>query len=151
MPTVYDVPPDALIARTAEHIKRNVPEVAPPAWARFVKTGAQAERPPQNPDWWFVRAASVLRKVYIMGPVGVSRLRKEYGGRRRRGSRPAHFVKGGGAIIREILQQLEAAKLVKTMGNKGRVVTNEGRGLLDRLAGEVRRTAKKESRLKRGR
>lgn len=138
MPTVYDAPPDNLIERVAEYIKKNVPEVTPPAWAKFAKTGAQAERPPQNPDWWFIRAASVLRKIYIMGPIGISRLRKEYGGKRRRGMRPAHFVKGGGAIIRKVLQQLEGAKLVKILEKKGRVVTDEGRGLMDSLAGEVR-------------
>jgi len=145
VPTVYDVPPDALIARVAEYIKKNRTEVTPPAWAKFVKTGAQAERPPQNPDWWFIRAASVLRKVYIMGPIGISRLRKEYGGRRRRGSRPDHFVRGGGAIIRKVLQQLEGAKLVKTLEKKGRVVTDEGRGLMDALAGKVKRKTEKKA------
>jgi small subunit ribosomal protein S19e len=29
-----------------------------------------------NPDWWFVRAASMLRKLYLRGPIGVSRMRK---------------------------------------------------------------------------
>lgn len=145
VPTVYDVSPDTLIARVAEYIKKNVPEVKPPEWAKFAKTGAQAERPPQDPDWWFIRTASVLRKIYIMGPIGTSRLRKEYGGRRRRGSRPAHFVKGGGAIIRKVLQQLEGAKLVKTLEKKGRVVTDEGRGLLDALAGKVKRKTERKA------
>jgi len=149
VPTVYDAPPDILIARVAEYIKKNVPEVTPPAWAKFVKTGAQAERPPQNPDWWFTRAASVMRKIYIMGPIGVSRLRNEYGGSRKSGLRPRHFVKGGGAILRKVLQQLEAAKLVKTLEKKGRVVTDEGRGLMDALAGEViQKTEKKAPRKK---
>ena len=152
VPTVYDVPPDALIERVTEYIKKNVPEVTPPEWAKFVKTGAQAERPPQNPDWWFIRAASVLRKIYIMGPIGISRLRKEYGGRRRRGMRPAHFVRGGGAIIRKVLQQLEGAKLVKILEKKGRVVTDEGRGLMDSLAGKVKRkTERKAPRRKKSR
>ena len=152
VPTVYDAPPDALIARLADHIKKNVPEVTPPKWAEFAKTGAHAERPPQNPDWWFIRAASVLRKIYIMGPIGISRLRKEYGGSKRRGLRPAHFVKGGGSIIRKVLQQLEGAKLVKILEKKGRVVTDEGKGLMDALAGKVKRkTERKAPRRKKSR
>ena len=55
----------------------------------------------------------MLRKLYMNGPVGVSQLRKEYGGRKRRGVRPAHFAKAGGNIIRTILQQLEQAGLAR--------------------------------------
>lgn len=72
------------------------------------------------------------------GPVGVQRLRSEYGGRIDRGVRPEHARKGGGANIRKALQQLEAAGLVKPLGNKGRVVTNEGRRLLDRVSTEIK-------------
>ncbi len=53
-----------------------------PAWAEFVKTGAHRETLPKNPDWWFIRAASILRIVFIRGPVGVSKLRVRYGGRK---------------------------------------------------------------------
>jgi len=121
-----------------------VDEVTPPEWASYVKTGSHAERPPQNPDWWFIRCASILRKIYMKGPIGVSRLRREYGGRVDRGVRPEHSRKGGGNIIRKALQQLEEAGLVEKLGNRGRVVSPRGRSLLDKLATEIKRELEKE-------
>lgn len=138
MPTPYDIPASALIERLAQHLKEEVEEVAPPPWASLVKTGSHAERPPQNPEWWFIRCASLLRKIYLKGPIGVARLRSEYGKRADRGAKPEHSRKGGGAILRRALQQLEAAGLVENLGNKGRVVTRDGRRVLDRLSAEVK-------------
>jgi len=137
--TVYDVPADILITRLTEYIKGNIKEVKPPEWAEYVKTGSHVERAPQNPDWWYVRSASMLRKLYLKGPLGISRLRKEYGGRKRRGVKPAHFEKSGGAIIRHILQQLEAAGLAAMANRKGRVISPKGRSLLDALSTQIKR------------
>ncbi len=144
MPTVYDVPSTILIERLAKYLKEYVTEVEPPAWALFVKTGVHKERPPENPEWWYTRCASLLRKIYLKGPIGVEHLRAEYGGRKDFGVRPEHACKGSGAIIRKALQQLEAAGLVETVKGKGRVVTNKGRSLLDKLATEIKKELEKE-------
>jgi len=145
LPTPYDVPPPLLIERLARHLKEEVDQVTPPPWAAVVKTGSHVERPPQNPDWWFTRCASILRKVYVMGPVGVARLRSEYGQRVGRGARPEHSRRGGGAILRKALQQLEAAGLVETLKGRGRAVTKEGRRILDRLSTEVKEDLEKRA------
>ncbi len=139
MTTVYDVPVDVLINRLSGYMKENVREIQPADWAGYVKTGSHVERVPQNPDWWYVRSASVLRKLYMKGPVGVSRLRKEYGGRKRRGVKPAHFAKAGGNILRSILQQLEQAGLAQKDGTKGRVVSGKGRSLIDAMSTQIKR------------
>ncbi len=139
MPTVYDVPANILIERLAAYLKENVTEIEPPPWVAFTKTGAHAERPPQNPDWWYTRCASLLRKIYVIGPVGVSRLSKEYGGRVGGEMHAEHFRRGGRTILRTALQQLEAAKLVAVKGKEGRVMTKDGRSTIDRLAGEMKR------------
>ena len=138
MTTAYDVPADALINRLSDYMKGNINELTPPEWAAYVKTGSHVERAPLDPDWWFVRSASMLRKVYTKGPIGVSHLRKAYG-RKRMGVRPAHFKKAGGNIIRTILQQMETAGLVQKNGAKGRVVSAKGRSLLDAMAGQIKR------------
>ena len=143
MPTPYDVPASILIERLARHLKEEVDAIVPPVWASFVKTGSHVQRPPQNPDWWFTRCASLLRKIYVKGPIGIERLRSEYGGRIGQGVRPGHARKGGGAIIRKALQQLQAAGLVETLKNRGRVATSEGRQLLDRLSTEIKRDLEK--------
>ena len=144
MTTAYDVPADVLIDRLSGYLKENIREIQPPEWSGYVKTGSQAERVPQNPDWWYVRSASILRKLYMNGPVGVSRLRKEYGGRKRRGVRPAHFAKAGGNIIRTVLQQLEQAGLSQKDGIKGRVVSGKGRSLLDAMSTQIKRDLDRE-------
>ncbi|RLE82861.1 MAG: 30S ribosomal protein S19e, partial [Thermoprotei archaeon] len=97
-----------------------------------------AERIPENPDWWYIRAASIMRKLYMRGrPVGIERLRTAYGGRADLGMARKHFKKGGGSNIRKILQQLEAAGLVMKVDRQGRTLTPLGRSLMDRVATRV--------------
>lgn len=132
--TVYDVPADLLIKRVAERLKDMV---FPPEWAKYVKTGAHRERSPDQDDWWYLRLASILRRVYIDGPVGIERLRTYYGGRERRGSEPAKFTKGSGAIIRNALHQLEQLGFVEKT-REGRVVTPAGKSFLDKMANELK-------------
>lgn len=141
MTTVYDVPADALIRRIADKIKEM--EIKPPEYVKFVKTGVHKERAPEQQDWWYIRAAAVLRKIYTDGPVGVERLRVVFGGRKRRGVKRPKFRKGSGAIIRNILQQLEKIGFVKTEKH-GRVVTPKGRAFLDKSAAELKRELQEE-------
>ncbi len=133
MSTVYDIAAEVLIPRIAEELKK-AKEVKPPKWAGYVKTGAHKERPPTDPDWWYIRCAAILRRLYVKGKTGVSRLRTAYGGKNRRGTRPNHFARGSGSIIRKALQQLEKAGLVTLEKGVGRVLSSKGRSFLDRLA-----------------
>ena len=132
--------PTKLIEKVAVYLKENK-VIEPPQWAMFVKTGVHKERPPQDPDWWYIRAAAILRKLYLKGPIGVSRLRKLYGGRHRLGHKPPKFAKGSGAIIRKILQQLEDAGLAEKADKKGRVLSRKGRELLEEAAKVVLKAA----------
>jgi small subunit ribosomal protein S19e len=126
-----------LIEKIAKHFKENVDQVNPPAWASIVKTGSHVEKQPQNPDWWYLRCASVLRKVYVHGPIGAEKLRENYGGRKGSRVAPAHAAKAGKTIVRKALQQLEAAGFVETLKPQGRRVTREGRRLLQELSEEL--------------
>jgi len=146
LPTPYDIPAPILIDTLAQYLKNNVDEIVPPPWSSFVKTGSHAQRPPQNPDWWFTRCASLLRKIYIKGPIGVTHLRAQYGGRKDGGAKPEHARMGGGAIIRKALQQLATAGLVESSRNEGRVVTKEGRQLLDSFSTEIKEKREKKQR-----
>ena len=144
MATIYDVPTNALIQEAALELKKQK-LVSPTEWSAFVKTGVHKERVPADQDWWYMRAASVLRKVSMIGPVGVSKLRRKYGGRKNRGVKPDVFRPGSGNIIRKILQQLEASKLVENKTNdknKGRVITAKGSSFLDQAAGRVMKAQK---------
>ena len=135
MTTVYDVPADHIIRRVAEELKKKK-EIVPPAWAAFAKTGVHKEMPPEDPDWWFIRVAAVLRRVYVDGPLGVERMRSFYGGNKNRGSRPNAFRKGSGSVLRKSVQQLEAAGLI-VHDKTGRKVSPAGMAFLDAMAFEV--------------
>jgi len=137
MTTVYDVPADHIIRRVAEELKKKK-EITPPAWAAFAKTGVHKEMPPEDPDWWFVRVAAVLRRVYVDGPIGVERMRSFYGGNKNRGSKPNAFRKGSGSILRKSVQQLEAAGLI-IHDKTGRKVSPAGMAFLDAFAQEVKK------------
>jgi len=53
-------------------------------------------------------------------------------------------MKGSGAIIRNALQQLEAAGLVKIIDKKGRAITPKGQKILDILSTEIKRELEKK-------
>ena len=118
----------------AEKIKKSG-DFEKPEWVDFVKTGPNRQRPTSEEDFWFKRAASILRQTYIRGIIGVQRLRTRYGGRKDRGVRPPHFVKSGGKIIRKILQQAEKAGLIEKIKGKksGRKLTIKGKEFLEGL------------------
>ena len=132
--TIFTKDPVKFIPALAEALK-NVPEFEVPEWANYVKTGVSRERPPAMDDFWYTRAASILRQLYIKGVVGVGKLRTKYGSRKDRGGRPDKFFKSGGKIIRVILQQAEAAGLVEkvTRMQHGRRLTAAGRDFLDAI------------------
>ncbi|MBW2975285.1 30S ribosomal protein S19e [Candidatus Woesearchaeota archaeon] len=137
--TIYDVDATELIEALAKELQK-LEAVKEPAWAHFVKTGAHKERIPARDDWWYVRAASVLRKVRLKGPIGVSKLRVLYGGKKNMGYAPERFKKGSGNIIRKILQQLEKAELIKKEKknvHKGRIITPKGIKLMDNTATKI--------------
>jgi small subunit ribosomal protein S19e len=136
MVRVLDVPADKLIEALAEHLKK-VPELEQPQWAPYVKTGSHADRPPQKSDWWYTRAASLLRKVYVHGPIGLQKLEAAYGGSKALAYFPKHHRDAGGAVIRNALKELEQAELVTKQGNKGRILTPKGVALLDKTSKEI--------------
>lgn len=139
MVTIHDVNPSELIKKAASDLKK-IDSIKEPSWAKFVKTGAHKERPPVETDWWYARSASVLRKIYLLGPIGVSKLRKKYGGNKNRGHKPEKFYLGSGNIIRKVLQQLEKAELIKYAEkgfHKGRIITPKGKNFLDKVAAEI--------------
>ncbi len=131
---VKDVEATDFINKVAEKLED---ETEKPHWANFVKTGVAKERAPTQENWWFIRSASILRKLYLKQPLGVQRLRKIYGSAKNLGHQPHHHRKASGAVIRRILQQLEEKGYIEKRDRKGRFLTPEGRSFLDKAAKEV--------------
>jgi small subunit ribosomal protein S19e len=115
-------------------------DVKPPAWANFAKTGSHREAPPIQEDWWYTRMASLLRRIYLDGPVGVQRLRTYYGGRKNRGHKPERFRRAGGSVIRKNLQQLESLGFIQKNKSKksGRIVSEEGKKFINKIISQVK-------------
>mgnify|MGYP003295509223 CR=1 FL=1 len=136
MVTVYDVPAEKLILKVAEKLK-GCDAIEAPAWAEFVKTGRHTEKAPSQDDWWYTRAASILRKLYVKGPMGSSKLAAEYGGYADKGSMPNRAIKGSRNIARKCMMQLENAGYLVSVEKKGRGISPSGMSLLDNSAKEV--------------
>ncbi|XP_023802277.1 40S ribosomal protein S19 [Cyanistes caeruleus] len=114
-----------------------------PEWADTVKLAKHKELAPYDENWFYTRAASTARHLYLRGGAGVGSMAKVYGGRQRRGVRPSHFSRGSGAVARRVLQALEALKVVEKDQDGGRKLTPQGQRDLDRIAGQVAAASKK--------
>ncbi|ESQ49903.1 hypothetical protein EUTSA_v10022439mg [Eutrema salsugineum] len=134
--TVKDVSPHDFVKAYASHLKRSG-KIELPTWTDIVKTGKLKELAPYDPDWYYIRAASMARKVYLRGGLGVGAFRRIYGGSKRNGSRPPHFCKSSGGIARHILQQLETMNIVEIDTKGGRRITSSGQRDLDQVAGRI--------------
>ncbi|MFZ5954892.1 MAG: 30S ribosomal protein S19e [Nanoarchaeota archaeon] len=140
---VFEQNPVEFNAKLVEELKK-IKEFQIPEWSLYVKSGVSRQRVPEDPDFWYKRAASILRQLYIKGVIGVNRLRTRYGSRKNRGVRPDKFKRASGKIIRTILQQAESANLVEKVSNQqhGRRLTPNGRKFLD-LISEKTKNGKK--------
>ncbi len=141
MTTTYDVPAQKLIPKAAEALKQ-VDAIKPPAWAKFAKTGVCSERPPEQKDWWYLRSAAVLRKIYISGPIGIRHLCKAYGKKKSLGVRPATVYPSSGSVMRKVVQQLEKSGFISRIerGKRtlGRRVTPKGQKFLDGISHQLK-------------
>ena len=136
MAKVYDVPANALISKLAEVLKTE--DIPAPSWSLFVKTGAHADKPPQISDWWHTRCASILRKIYLHGPISVNELRTMYGdGKRNMYYGARHHKDASGAIIRNAMHGLEKLGYVEKVEKKGRVLSRQGMQKLDKMSTEI--------------
>ncbi|KAI9830303.1 MAG: 40S ribosomal protein S19 [Phylliscum demangeonii] len=132
--SVRDVDAQKFINSYAEFLKRQG-KLPIPGWVDTVKTSHAKELPPQSIDWFYVRAASVARHVYMRKTVGVGRLRKVHGSQKNRGTRPSHHVKASGSVDRKVLQALEKIGVLEQDEEKGgRRITQSGQRDLDRIA-----------------
>ncbi|XP_041373713.1 40S ribosomal protein S19-like [Gigantopelta aegis] len=110
-----------------------------PDWVDIVKLGIFKELAPYDEDWFYIRAASVCRHMYIRSPVGVGSLTKIYGANKSNGTCPSHYHRSSPSVARKVLQSLEGLKLIeKDPNNGGRKLTSQGRRDLDRIASQIK-------------
>ena len=132
---VREVPAQVYVNALAKHFEESH-VITAPEWADLVKTSYLKQMPPSNMNWWYVRAASVARQIYMNSTVSVSGLSFRYGGNENPGSSPKHHQTASRKVIRSILQQLQNQGLVEVTNN-GRKLTSKGQQLLDQIANET--------------
>lgn len=133
MSNIFDVKGSELVKLAAQRLKSSIKK---PGYVDFAKSGADHERPPADPDFYYIRSASILRQVYINGPVGTSKLRTRYGSAKEHKVHRHHHMQSGGSVIRDAFASLEALDYIKKT-KKGRVITPKGKSFLDRLSKEI--------------
>ncbi|KAJ1965437.1 Protein component of the small (40S) ribosomal subunit [Dipsacomyces acuminosporus] len=134
--TVKDVNSHAFVKAYAAHLKRSG-KLEVPAWTEYAKTSSAKELSPYDQDWFYVRAASIARHIYLHGGVGVGALSDRYGGTKRRGSRPNHHAAASTNVVRKALQGLEKLGILEKHTNGGRKITSAGQRDLDRISVQV--------------
>ena len=128
--TLRDVPAPIFISTYAAYLK-NSGQIQLPSWVDVAKSGSHKAFSPIDPDWIFFRFASLVRKIYITGGLGVTNLRKIYGGKKKRGSKPAKKKISSGKIIRLALKELERLKIIEKGSNGKRYITKKARKDID--------------------
>ncbi|RDL39732.1 Uncharacterized protein BP5553_04072 [Venustampulla echinocandica] len=142
--SVRDVDAQKFIVAYADFLKRQG-KLPIPGWVDTVKTGHAKELPPQSIDWFYVRAASIARHVYLRKTVGVGRLTKVHGSAKNRGSRPSHHTTASGSVDRKAMQALEKIGVLEQDEDKGgRRITQSGQRDLDRIAQNTVETEEEE-------
>eukprot|EP00794_Sanderia_malayensis_P011197 gene11197-12372_t len=134
--TVKDVRPEDFVKAFAAYLKKSG-KMKIPEWVEIVKTSKAKEQGPYDADWYYIRCASIARRIYKRPCIGVGAIRKVYGGAKRNGVRPNHFCLSSASVARKALQSLEGMKLIQKDSNGGRSITPQGQKDMDLIAGQV--------------
>ena len=135
--SVRDVPAQSFINAYAQFLQRQG-KLEVPGYVDLVKTSCGNELPPQEAETWFYkRAASAARHIYLRKHVGVGKLNKLYGGAINRGSKPSKHQDASGSINRKVLQSLEKIGVVEISPKGGRQISENGQRDLDRIAAQT--------------
>uniref|UniRef100_A0A1D5QAF4 Small ribosomal subunit protein eS19 n=2 Tax=Macaca mulatta TaxID=9544 RepID=A0A1D5QAF4_MACMU len=110
--TVKDVNQQEFVRALAAFLKKSG-KLKVPEWVDTVKLAKHKELAPYDENWFYTRAASTARHLYLRGGAGVGSMTKIYGGRQRNGVMPSHFSRGSKSVARRVLQALEGLKMVE--------------------------------------
>ena len=97
-----DVSAKDFISAYAEYLKKNN-LIELPKWMDYVKTAKGRELAPYDDDWLYVRTASLARKIFLRGNVGVGTFIDIYGKKTRNGVVKSHHGQASAKIIRYCL------------------------------------------------
>ena len=135
--TVLDIPANRFIEQFAKNMKKQA-NITQPAWSVYVKTGSAKQYGPEDPDWYYMRAAAILRRLYTQGTAGITDICHYFCSAKDGTVVPRHFRNASSGVISSILKQLEKQGLIEKEEGKGRKLTDKGRKTLDQFASQLK-------------
>lgn len=129
---VNDISANIFIEKLAAHLKSQG-SIQQPNWSTFVKTSVARQFSPENQDWYYIRSAAILRRLYCEGTQtgnGMGDLRRMFGGCKDGSVVPRHFKLASGQIITTIIKQAQKLGYVEKSEN-GRKLSEKGKKFLD--------------------
>lgn len=81
--TLRDIPASIFISTYGNFLK-NSGQIQLPSWIEIIKSGPHKIYSPASNDWVYSRFASLVRRIYINGGQGVGKLRKIFGGKKKK-------------------------------------------------------------------
>ncbi|RNF03981.1 putative ribosomal protein S19 [Trypanosoma rangeli] len=134
--TLKDVHAWRWIKTCAKYLKQEG-KIMVPNCTEIVKTSHGRERAPQNPDWYYVRCAAVLRALYLRPGEGYGGLSKRFSIKKNRGSRPEITTRASRGLLHWSCKSLTKLGLVEKCTESGHRLTRRGRKVSDTLAFQV--------------
>ncbi|EDW38742.1 GL13146 [Drosophila persimilis] len=129
--TVKDIDQHAVTKAVAVFLKKTG-KLKVPDQMDIIKTAKFKELAPYDPDWFYVRCASILRHLYHRSPAGVGSITKIYGGRKRNGVHPSHFCRAADGAAHP-----GARPPCREAPRGGRKLSSIGQRDLDRIANQI--------------
>lgn len=134
--TVRDVKTFRFIKVMASHLKQSG-KLFVPNCAEYIKTSHGREKAPENPDWYYIRCAAVLRRIYLRPGTGLGGLSKKFGSKKNRGSQPEITTRAATGPLHWACKSLEGLKYISKGKVSGRILTKEGRRVADTIAANI--------------
>ncbi|KAG8345724.1 putative Ribosomal protein S19e [Trypanosoma vivax] len=134
--TLRDVNAWRWVKVCSQHFKREG-KIMVPNCAEIVKSSHGRERAPQNPDWYYIRCAAVLRAVYMRPGVGYGGLSKRFASKKNRGSRPEITTRASKGLLHWCCKSLVKLGLIEKCEESGHCITRQGRKVADTIAYKI--------------
>lgn len=103
----------------------------------ILKTGYGREHAPEDRNWYYIRLASIVRKIILKGRVSHGKLAADYGNRKDRGVRPSKKTGAGKYLIDTALKNLESMGWINwSQGND--ILTSSAKEILSEIIEKVK-------------
>lgn len=122
---IYEVRPERFNVALKSYLKSSNKIVLPQDYD-IIKTGESRELAPSDDDWYYMRAASIVRQIAKKGGVTSEFLAEKYGSRKNRGCRPSKYVPAHREIGDSVLENLKNMGWINPANSKD-MLTEQGK------------------------